>query len=108
MELISEMKRCKTVADCHECATVDTYCEDEAAAAWLACIEEMFGKFEQIKVLGNEVELEGFDLKAHQVVAKCRNGRKSAFVSLESVEFPKLSKIEKLWLDALKNWNETF
>ena len=108
MELISEMKRCKTVSDCHECATVDTYCEDEAAAGWLTCIEEMFGKFEQVKVLGNEVKLEGFDLKAFQVVAKCRNGRKLALVSLESVEFPKLNKIEKLWLDALKNWNENF
>ena len=108
MEFISEMKRCKTIADCHECATVDANGEDEAAAGWLTCIEEMFSKFEQVKVMGNEVMLEGFDLKALQVVAKCRNGRKVAFVSLESVEFPKLSKSEKLWLDALKNWNENF
>jgi hypothetical protein len=49
--------------------------------------------------------LEGFDLRGHQVVAKCRNGRKLALVSLESVEFPKLSKSERLWLDALKDWN---
>ena len=52
--------------------------------------------------------LEGFDLKGQQVVAKCRNGGKLAFVSLESVEFPKLSKSEKLWLDSLKSWNENF
>jgi hypothetical protein len=32
----------------------------------------------------------GSDLEALQAVAKCRNGRKSAFVSLESVEFSKL------------------
>jgi hypothetical protein len=108
VELISEMKRCKTIRDCHEIATMDANGEDEAAAGWLACIEEMFGKFEHVKVLGNEVILEGFDLKGHQVVAKCRNGRKLAFVSLESVEFPKLSKCEKLWLDSLKNWNESF
>jgi hypothetical protein len=80
MEFISEMKRCKTIADCHECATVDANGEDEAAAGWLTCIEEMFSQFEQVKVMGNEVMLEGFDLKALQVVAKCRNGRKVAFV----------------------------
>ena len=108
MEFISEMKQCKTVEDCHETATIDANGEDEAAAGWLVCIEEMFGKFEHVKVLGNEVKLEGFDLKGLQVVAKCRNGRKLAFVSLESVEFPKLNKSEKLWLDALKNWNENF
>ncbi len=107
MELISEMKQCKTIEDCHEVATVDAYGEDEVAAGWLACIEEMFDKFEHVSVLGKEVVLEGFDLKAHQVVAKCRSEHKLAFVSLESVEFPKLNKSEKLWLDALKNWNET-
>jgi hypothetical protein len=108
MELISEMKRCKTIGDCHEIATMDAKGEDEAAAGWLTCIEEMFGKFEQVNVLGSEVMLEGFDLKGLQVVAKYRNGRKLAFVSLESVAFPKLSKSEKLWLDGLKNWNENF
>jgi hypothetical protein len=108
VELISEMKKCKTVADCHEIATMDAYGEDEAVAGWLTCIEEMFSKFEHVKVLGNEVVLEGFDLKGLQVVAKCRNGRKLAFVSLESVEFPKLSTSEKLWLDSLKSWNENF
>jgi len=108
MELISEMKKCKTVADCHDCATIDANGEDEAAAGWLTCIEEMFGKFKHVKVLGNEVTLEGFDLKGLQVMAKCRNARKFAFVSLESVEFPKLSKNEKLWLDSLKKWNKNF
>ena len=102
LELISEMKQCKTVEKCHECATMDANGEDEAAAGWLTCIEEMFRKFEHVTVLGNEVMLEGFDLKGLQVVAKCRNGRKLAFVSLESVEFPKLNKSEKLWLSRLK------
>lgn len=104
MELISEMKKCKTVADCHEVATMDAYDEDEAAAGWLTCIEEMFSKFKHVKILGNEVILDGFDLKGRQVMAKCRNGRKLAFVSLESIEFPKLSKNEKLWLDSLKKF----
>jgi len=108
VKLISEMKKCKTVADCHECATVDANGEDEAATGWLTCIEEMFGKFKHVKILGHEVMLEGFDLKGLQVMARCRNGRKLAFVSLESVEFPKLSTSEKLWLDSLKKWNGSF
>jgi hypothetical protein len=103
MDIISEMKKCKTIRDCHECATVDAYGDDEAASGWLTCIEEMFGKFDRVKVLGNEVVLDGFELKRLNVVAKCRSGRKSAFVSVESVEFPKLNKSEKLWLDGLKN-----
>jgi len=108
MKLISEMKRCRTVTACHECATVDTYDEFEAATGWLTCIEEMFNKFERIKVLGREVILEGFDLKGFQVMAKCRNGCSLAFVSCESIEFPKLSNNQKLWLDALKDWNKNF
>jgi hypothetical protein len=108
VKLISEMKKCKTVPECHECATVDTYGEEEVAAGWLTCIEEMFGKFEQVKILGNEVMLEGFELKGLQVMAKCRKGSQLAFVSLESVEFPKLNKTEKLWLNALKEWHGNF
>lgn len=106
MKLILEMKRCKTIKDCYEVATVDTYDEYEAASGWLACIEEMFDKFEHVNVLGNEVILDGFALRGLHVVAKCRSGRKSAFVSLESIEFPKLSKIETLWLNSLKDWNK--
>ncbi len=108
MDFISEMKKCKTVEACFEYATVDANGEEEAAAGWLACIEEMFGKFEQVIVLGNEVALEGFDLKGYQVVAKCRSNRKAALVSLESIEFPKLNKSEKLWLSALQEWNDSF
>jgi len=78
VELISEMKQCKTVVDCLEIAAMDANGEDDVAAGWLTCIEEMLGNFEHVKVLGNEVMLEGFDLKGLQVVAKCRNGRKLA------------------------------
>lgn len=47
------MKQCKTVADCHEFATMDTYGDDEAEAGWLACIEEVFCKFKYAKILGS-------------------------------------------------------
>ncbi len=46
---------------------MDANGEDEAAAGWLTCIEEMFDKFEHVKVLGNEVMLEGFDLKGKRL-----------------------------------------
>ena len=35
MDFISEMKQCKTVEECHECATIDANGEDEAASGWL-------------------------------------------------------------------------
>jgi len=108
VDLISEMRKCKTIEACHEYAVMDANGEDEAAAGWLACIEEMFGKFEHAIVLGNEVALEGFDLKGHQIVAQCRRGHKLALVSIESVEFPRLNKSEQLWLNALQEWNDSF
>lgn len=36
MDLISELKRCKTIDDCHEVATIDCYGDYEAASGWLA------------------------------------------------------------------------
>ena len=107
MEFVSDMEQCKTIIDCREIAIMDANSEDEAAMGWLTCIEEIFSKFKQVEVLGNTLTLDGFDLKRLQVVAKCSNGSgKSASVSLDSVEFPKLNESEKLWLDAVKDWNE--
>ena len=104
--LLSEMKRCKTVKDCFEVATVDAYGEEEQATGWLTCIQEMFDKVEHISVLGQEVDLEGFDLANERtVVAICRKGKKKTRIALESVDFQKLSAKESLWLKAWKKWS---
>lgn len=99
-DLLDEMKRCRSVQACIDLALVDAYGEDEQAVAWLTCIEEMFGRFKQVKLLGEEVALAGFDLRNHTVVAVCRQGKSKARVTLDSIEFPKLTPVEARWLEA--------
>jgi hypothetical protein len=103
--LLEEMQQCKSVDDCIECALVDAYGDDEQAGAWLTCIEEMFGRFKQVKVMGHQVDLKDFDLSNNTVVAVCRQGKKKARVALESVEFPQLTPIEARWLKAWKQFS---
>ena len=71
-DLLDEMRHCKSVQECIDLALTDAYGEEEQAVAWLTCIEEMFGRFDEVKLLGNPVELVGFDLSNHAVVAVCR------------------------------------
>ena len=102
--LLDEMRQCKSVEACIELALTDAYGPDEQASAWLTCIEEMFGRFTKVVVLGEEVTLEGFDLSNGSVVAICRKGKRKARVALESVEFSDLSPIEARWLKACKRF----
>jgi hypothetical protein len=104
--LLTEMKSCKSTQDCFEVATTDAYGEEEQAVGWLTCIETMFDKFDHVTVLDQQVELDGFDLANERaVVAICRKGRKKTKIALESVEFPKLSLKEELWLKAYAEWS---
>src|SRR5512145_2214701 len=68
-DLVEEMRQCKSVQACIDLALTDAYGEDEQAVAWLTCIQEMFGRFKQVKVMGSDVVLVGFDLSDHAVVA---------------------------------------
>ena len=71
--LLQEMQQCNSVKVCIELALSDAYGEYEQTAAWLACIDEMFGRFDRIRLLGEEVALQGFDLENElTVVAICR------------------------------------
>ena len=104
--LLEEMRRCKSIENCSELALTDAYGEYEQASAWLTCIEEMFGRFEQVMVLGQEIALEGFDLINNiAVVAVCRAGKRKTRIALESVEFPALTPIEKRWLKAWQQFS---
>lgn len=107
MSLLDEMRECKTIDDCIEVATVDTYGEEEQISGWLACIEEMFGTYESAYVFGEEVKIKKFDiLNDRSIVGLCQKGSASAKIALESLEFPKINEKEKLWLDAWKTWSE--
>jgi len=48
--LLEEMQQCESVKACIELALADAYGEFEQAAAWLACIDEMFGRFDRIRL----------------------------------------------------------
>ena len=101
------MRQCKSVKDCIALALVDAYGEDEQAGAWLTCIGEMFGRFDRVNVMGQEVALVGFDLaNGMAVVAVCRRGKRTARVALESIEFPSLTPIEARWLEAWKRFSQ--
>jgi hypothetical protein len=103
--LLDEMRRCKSVKACIDLALTDAYGEYEQASAWLACIEEMFGRFDRVIVMGEAVALDGFDLANDaSVVAVCRRGKRKARVALESIEFPGLSRIEARWLKAWRQF----
>jgi hypothetical protein len=105
--LLDEMQQCKSVKACIELALTDAYGEYEQASAWLTCIEAMFGHFDQVNVMGEQVALEGFDLTNDiAVVAICRKGQRKARVALDSVEFPDLTPIEARWLKAWKQFSK--
>jgi hypothetical protein len=61
--LLEEMQQCKSIKACIELALTDAYGEYEQTSAWLSCIEEMFGRFDRVKLMGEEVALQGFDLE---------------------------------------------
>ncbi len=98
--LPDEMRQCKSVEACIELALTDASGPEEQASAWLTCIEEMFGRFDNVAVLGEVVTLAGFDLSNGSLVAICRKGKRKARVALESVEFADLSPVEAQWLKA--------
>ena len=104
-DLLDEMRQCKSVKACIDLALTDAYGEDEQAVAWLTCIEELFGRFKQVRLMGNEVALVGFALRNHDVVAVCQQGKRKARVTLDSIEFPELTTVEQLWLQAWKRFS---
>jgi len=104
-DLLDEMRRCKSVRACIDLALTDAYGEDEKAVAWLTCIETMFGRFKPVKLLDEDVTLVGFDLHRHAVIAVCRTGNRRVRTTLDSIEFPSLLPVERLWLQAWKKYS---
>jgi len=106
-DLLEEMRGCKTVRACIDLALTDAYGEAEQAVAWLTCIETMFERFKHVRLLGTDVRLVRFDLRNCEVVAICQQGSRKARVTLDSLEFPDLSPVERLWLRAWKQFSAT-
>ena len=105
--LLDEMLECRSIDDCIELALVDAYGDEEQTVAWLTCIEEMFGRFKQVEVMGRQVTLGGFDFaQGSTIVAICKEGKKSARVAIESVRFHGMTPIEIRWLKAWKKFSK--
>ncbi|MBA3507870.1 MAG: hypothetical protein H0T80_19115 [Betaproteobacteria bacterium] len=99
--LLEEMQQCKSVKACIDFALTDAYGEYEHASAWLTCIETMFGRFDRVRLMGEQVALQGFNLENElTVVVVCRKGKRRACIALDSVEFPDITPIEARWLKA--------
>jgi hypothetical protein len=106
MNLLDDMKKCKTINQCFEVAMMDAR-EEEEIGSWLVCIQEMFGAHSEVMVLGDKLKLEGFDVKHGSILAICIKGKLEAGFALDSVVFPKVTKAEKLWLQAWDKYSET-
>ena len=104
-DLLDEMRQCRSVRACIELAITDAYGEEEQATAWLTCIETMFGRCKQVRLMGNDVALVGFDLRNQDVVAVCQQGKRRARVTLDSIEFPELTPTEQLWMKAWQRFS---
>ena len=104
-DLLDEMRECKSVRACTELALTDAYGEEEQAVAWLTCIDTMFGRYKQVRLMGNDVALIGFDLRHYEVVAVCQQGKRRARMPLESIEFAGLTPVEELWLKAWQRFS---
>ncbi len=74
-DLLDEMMQCQSVRACIDLALTDAYGEEEEAVAWLTCIEAMFDRHMQVRLLGNDVALIGFDLRHHDVVCRVSAGQ---------------------------------
>lgn len=99
-----ELLKVKNKSDCEDIATIDAYDEGEVASGWMTCLEEVFEGVKSVKVLGHEVTFMGFGIQNdNSVFAFCKSGKKTAHVSIGSIEWPNLTKVQKIWLSA---WNE--
>jgi hypothetical protein len=103
-DLLEDMQQCRSVRACIELALTDAYGPEEQATSWLTCIEAMFGRFKEVKLLGHPVTLVGFDLDGETVIALCRQGKQKARVTMDSIEFPGLTPIEARWLKAWQHF----
>jgi hypothetical protein len=82
-------------AGLHRPALTDACGEDEEAVAWLTCIDTMFSRYKQVRLMGNDAPLVGFDLNRHGVIAVCRQGKRQVRATLDSIEFPERMPVEQ-------------
>ncbi len=91
----------RTIKQCCEIAACDAYGESEVATGWLTCLEEIFDDVAEVDVLGEVVQLRGFDIVADAiVVAVVRRNKREAKITLDSLKLLSGTREQNLWLKA--------
>ena len=91
----------KTIEDCIEIATMDTYDEYEAIEGWLTCLEDIFENIKQVEIFDKIAKFIGFEIEKNtNLLVKIESDNKIAKVSIDSIKFINQSSIQKLWIKA--------
>jgi len=87
-------------------ATVDAYDESEQAAGFMAMMEDNMTCPFTARVVGELVDVEGFDSKGCTPViyAVCRRNRKKYFAEVTTLEWEGKPPKGAEWIDAYKAW----
>ena len=86
MDFLTELLNVKSENDCEDIVAVDAYSDSEIALGWLNCLSEVLEDIKTVKILGQDIKLDGFDLECENaVIAVCKLGKKKVRVSLSSV-----------------------
>jgi hypothetical protein len=101
-----ECDEVKTIEDCHECATMDAYSDDEVAAGWLTCLGDMLDNIEECECLGEIVAFKGVAQRGLTIFAEVAKSKQSALVALESVKFLTPTKEQSLWVKAYTKYQD--
>lgn len=90
-----------------ETACVDAYTESEQEGGFLVGLEENLAFPCGARVIGEEVEVMGFDIdrSGRGVVAKVRRGGRTYRVNVTSLEWPGKPPRGAEWIDAYVAWS---
>lgn len=87
-------------------AVVDAYGEDEQHGAFLAMLDDHVSCPFTALVVGEEVEVRGFDWAGapHEIVALCRRKGRTHRVSVTALEWAAKRPAGAEWFDAYRAW----
>jgi hypothetical protein len=87
-------------------ALVDAYGEDEQHGAFLAMLEDRVGRPFTALVVGEEVEVRGFDWAGapHEIVALCRRKGRTYRVNATALGWAGRRPAGAEWFDAYRAW----
>lgn len=89
-----------------EQALVDCYTEDEQHGAFLVMLDEHVACPFKARIVGEEVEVHGFDWDgtSQGIVAICRRKGRRYRVNVTALEWPGRPPTGAIWFDAYRAW----